>query len=146
MCIHIGPRILGLALFQQHIRDNFVQLSYQLEEWIFGKVFEGKFSLACIAGISLPQHCMAVARNHLQNRIRCGQDCVLLCQREEKKHFSISAEHQYHTTTAVGSVKCFKSTLITLNKTAIKLEKSEAGRVNSFLNLRTALQKTMEQH
>ena len=64
--VHIGPGVLGLALLQQHVGDNLVELSHQLEHGVIGQVLQGKLTLTFVAWVSLPQNCMAIARYHLR--------------------------------------------------------------------------------
>ena len=65
--IHIGPRVLGLALLQENVRHYLKQLADQTEKRVIWKVFLSKFPLASIAWVSLAQHCMAISRDNLQN-------------------------------------------------------------------------------
>lgn len=73
--IYIGPGVLGLALLQKHIGYDLVELSYQLEHGVIGKVLEGKLALTGVAGIRLPQHSVAIAWDHLNNDERKNNQC-----------------------------------------------------------------------
>jgi hypothetical protein len=52
--IYIGPRILGLALLQEDIGHDLVQLSNQLKHGVIRQVFQSKLLLTGISWISLP--------------------------------------------------------------------------------------------
>lgn len=70
MGIYIGPGVLSLALLQKHVGYDLVELSYQLEHGVVGKVLEGKLTLTGIARICLPQNSVAIAWHHLNNDTR----------------------------------------------------------------------------
>ena len=63
--VHVGPRVLNFAQFQQNIGNDIVQSGNQFESLIVGQVFQGKFTLASVTGIRFPQHGVAIARNDL---------------------------------------------------------------------------------
>ena len=65
MGVHIRPWVLGLALLQQHVGNNLVELGHHLEQGVIGQVFQGKLLLAGITWVGLPQHSVAIARHHL---------------------------------------------------------------------------------
>ena len=64
--VHVGPGVLGLTLLQQHIGDNLVKLGDQLEHGVIGKMLQGKFTLAGVTWVRLPQDSMTIAWYHLQ--------------------------------------------------------------------------------
>lgn len=70
--VHVGPGVLGLALLQQHVGHDLVELSHQLEHGIVGQVLQGKLTLAGVTRVGLPQDGVAVTRHHLvvKHRIR----------------------------------------------------------------------------
>lgn len=68
--VHIGPGVLGLALLQKHIGDDLVELGYQFEHGVVGKVLHSKLPLAGVTRVGLPQDGVTVTRHHLA-RIRC---------------------------------------------------------------------------
>merc|ERR1712173_263997 len=61
--IYIGPWVLGFALFEKDVWDNFVDLSDQFEHRVVGKMFQSKFSLARVPGIGLPEDGVSVTGN-----------------------------------------------------------------------------------
>ena len=63
--VHIRPWVLGLALLQEDVRHDLVQLGDQFEQGVIREVLQGKLSLAGVAGVCLPQHCMAIAGDNL---------------------------------------------------------------------------------
>lgn len=87
--VHVGPGVLGLALLQQHVGHDLVELGHQLEHGVVGKMLQSKFTLAGVAGVGLPQHGVAVTWNHLQPRQRERE-------REEVKHSHlVRCHHAY---------------------------------------------------
>lgn len=63
--IDIGPGVLGLTGLEENVRDDLVDLTDELEEWVLGQVLEGELSLSCVSGVSLPKDGVAVTGNHL---------------------------------------------------------------------------------
>ena len=63
MSIHIGPWVLGLALLEENVWDDLVELRNELEELVVGKVLQSEFSLASVSGISLSKDGVTVTRN-----------------------------------------------------------------------------------
>ena len=63
--VHIGPGVLDLAGLVQDGWHNHVHVGHQLEKLIVGKVFQCKFTLACVSGIGFTQHSVTVSGNHL---------------------------------------------------------------------------------
>lgn len=63
--VHVGPGVLGLALLQQHVGHDLVELSHQLEHGIVGKVLQCKLALAGVTRVGLPQDGVAVTWHHL---------------------------------------------------------------------------------
>lgn len=63
--VNIGPGVLGLALFQEHVGHNLVKLGNQLEHWVVGQVLQGKLALAGVTRVCFPQDSMAVAWHNL---------------------------------------------------------------------------------
>lgn len=76
MSIHIGPRVLGLAVLQQDGGHHVVQLGHQLEERIIGKVLQGELALAGVARIGLAQDSVTVPGDHL-TRVQRVPDSLL---------------------------------------------------------------------
>lgn len=66
--VDVGPGVLGLALLQQHVGHDLVELVHQFEHGVIGQVLEGKLLLAGVPGVCLPQDGMAVTWNHLRER------------------------------------------------------------------------------
>ena len=66
MSINIWPWVLGFALFQEDVRGDLVDVRYQFEHRVIGKVLLGKFPLASVTGISLSQYSMTVAWYNLK--------------------------------------------------------------------------------
>ena len=66
VCINIGPGVLCLSLLCQYAWGNLKQLRDELKEGVVWEVFLCKLSLAHVSWVSLTQHCMAIARDHLQ--------------------------------------------------------------------------------
>ena len=66
--VHVGPGVLGLALLQEDVWHDLVQLTHQTEQGVIWKMLQGKLSLAYVARVRLTQHCMPIARNNLQRR------------------------------------------------------------------------------
>ena len=64
--IHIGPRILCLALLQEDVGHDLVQLRDQLEHGVLRQVLQRELSLTGVPRVSLPQHRVAVAGDNLQ--------------------------------------------------------------------------------
>ena len=65
MGVDIGPRVLSLAVFSEHVRSHLKQVADQAEHGVVGEVLLGKHSLTRVARIRLPQNCMAVSRDNL---------------------------------------------------------------------------------
>lgn len=63
--VHVGPGVLGLALIQQHVGDNLVELGHQFEHGVVGKVLHGKLPLAGVTRVSLPEDGVSVTRDNL---------------------------------------------------------------------------------
>lgn len=63
--VHIGPGVLGLALSEEDIRSDLVEVGDELEEVIVGKMLEGEFSLALVTRISLAKNGVSVSGNDL---------------------------------------------------------------------------------
>lgn len=70
MGIHIGPRILGLTLLQQHVGHDLVKLGNHLEHGVIRQVLQCKLALAGVTWVSLSQDGVAIAWHHLQPRKR----------------------------------------------------------------------------
>ena len=70
--VYVRPGVLGLALLQQYVGDNLIQLRHQSEHGIVGKFLQGKLSLAGVARVCLSQHGMAVTRDDLKQRETTG--------------------------------------------------------------------------
>ena len=64
MGVHVWPGVLGLALLQEDTGHDFVELGDEFEEFVVGKVLEGKFTLAGVSRIRLAQHGVAISRNN----------------------------------------------------------------------------------
>ena len=65
MSVNIGPWVLGLSVFCEHLGCHLVQLAHQLEERVVGKMFLGKLSLTHVTWVCLSQHSVTKARNNL---------------------------------------------------------------------------------
>ena len=63
--VNVGPWVLGLALFQQDVGDDLVQLTDQFEHGVVGEVLERELSLASVPRIRLPEHGVAVTWHNL---------------------------------------------------------------------------------
>ncbi len=66
MGVHVGPRVLGLAMLSEHSRCHFEQIADQAEHGVSGEMLLSEHTLTGVARISLSQHCMAVAGHHLR--------------------------------------------------------------------------------
>jgi len=66
--VHVGPGVLGLALLQQHVGHDLVELSHHLEQRVVGQVLQSKLPLAGVAGVRLPQDGVAVTGDNLQTQ------------------------------------------------------------------------------
>ena len=81
MGIDIGPRVylsafsygktweqkltLGFTGLEEDIRDDLVNLSNKLEQWVIGQVLQGEFSLSSVSRIGLSEDGMSVTWNDL---------------------------------------------------------------------------------
>lgn len=63
--VHVGPGVLGLALLQQHVGDDLVELGHQFEHGVVGKVLHGELPLAGVTRVGLPQDGVPVTGDHL---------------------------------------------------------------------------------
>jgi len=63
--VDVGPRVLGLALFSQDVRDDFVESRDQLEHRVVRQVLQSELTLAGVTRISLSQDGVTVARDDL---------------------------------------------------------------------------------
>lgn len=63
--VYVGPGVLGLALLQEHVGHDLVELGHQLEHGIVGQVLQGKLALAGVTRIGLPQDGVAITWHHL---------------------------------------------------------------------------------
>ena len=64
--VDIRPRVFRLALLQQNVRHNFVDLRNEFEHGILWEMFQREFTLARVARIGLPQHGVTVPWDHLR--------------------------------------------------------------------------------
>lgn len=71
--VHVGPGVLRLALFQEDVGHDLVQLCDQLEHGVLRQVLQRELSLTGVPRVSLPQHCVAVAGDDLQ-RMGSGEN------------------------------------------------------------------------
>ena len=94
MGVHVGPGVLGLALLQQYVGHDLVELCHKLEHGIIGQVFEGKLALARVPRIRLPQHCVPVPWYHLAQReeipIRDSSSMPYMGDRREDTSLNVS--------------------------------------------------------
>lgn len=56
---------LGFTGLEEDIRDDLVDLTDQLEQWVIWKVLEGEFSLSSVSRISLSEDGVTVSRDDL---------------------------------------------------------------------------------
>ncbi len=61
MGVHVRPRVLGLAVLQEHIGRDLVDLGDELEERVLGQVLQSELTLAFVAWVGLAQYGVAVA-------------------------------------------------------------------------------------
>jgi len=61
--IYVWPWVLGLALLEEDVWNDLVELRDELEELVVRKVLESEFSLAGVSGISLSEDSVTVARD-----------------------------------------------------------------------------------
>jgi len=61
--IYVGPWVLSLALLEEDVWDDLVELGDELEELVVRKVFQSEFSLAGVSRISLSENSVTVARD-----------------------------------------------------------------------------------
>ncbi len=77
--VHVGPRVLGLALLGEHGGHDGVELLDELDEGIVGQVLGGELGLSGEARIGLPEHSVTEARDDLHNNhnnaLGRGDDC-----------------------------------------------------------------------
>ena len=64
--IHVGPWVLGLSMFGQHVGNNVVELGDQLEQGVRGQVLQSKFALASVTRVRLAQYSVTVSRDNLE--------------------------------------------------------------------------------
>merc|ERR1712126_479550 len=63
--IYVGPWVLDLASLEEDGRHQHVQLRHKLEQFVIGKMFQGKFSLAGVSWISFAENSVSVSGNNL---------------------------------------------------------------------------------
>lgn len=63
--VDVGVRVLGLAVLGEDTRGDLVHLADELEHGVVGQVLLGKLALGNVAGVSLAENGVAVARNDL---------------------------------------------------------------------------------
>mmetsp|Transcript_26202 Transcript_26202/g.84300 ORF Transcript_26202/g.84300 Transcript_26202/m.84300 type:complete len:345 (+) Transcript_26202:92-1126(+) len=79
--VHVGPRVLGLAVLGEHVGHDLVDGGHDVEQRVVGQVLEGELALSRVARVRLAQHGVAVARDDLarvQRRPRELADGVLV--------------------------------------------------------------------
>ena len=69
MSINIWPWIGNFAKILKEGWNNLKQITNNFKHGVIWKMLHCKFSLACVAWISLPQHCMAISRNNLNKKL-----------------------------------------------------------------------------
>lgn len=77
--VYIGPGVLGLALLQQHVGHDLIELGNHLEHGVVGQVLQGKLALTGVTGVGLPQDGMAVTRHNLQGKNHRPSSSELCC-------------------------------------------------------------------
>ena len=95
MGIDIGPRVylsafsyrqtweqkltLGFTGLEEDIRDDLVDLTDQLEQWVLGEMLQGEFSLGSVSRIGLSENGVTVTWDDLST-LQCRPDvlCDLL--------------------------------------------------------------------
>jgi len=65
---------------EQNSRDDVVDLTHKLEEFVIGQMFECKLALSDITRVCLAKYCMTITRNNLptlQRRPDILLDCLV---------------------------------------------------------------------
>ncbi len=63
--VHVGVRVLGLAVLGQHTGHHVIDGVHDLEEWVVGQILQSELALALVARVGLAEHGVAVTGNEI---------------------------------------------------------------------------------